>query len=82
MWGFGGAVVAALGLTVCNPMPTMAAEPVGEALLIKTEVSGNSGPLAVKDKVHRDERIKTSQSGLGQFIFGRHRASRWDGVHP
>jgi hypothetical protein len=65
----GAAAIAALGLTLYNPLPTMAAEPVGEAVLIKTEVRGDSGPLAVKDQVHRDERIKTSQSGLGQFVF-------------
>jgi hypothetical protein len=50
-------------------MPASAAEPVGEATLIRTEVTGASGPLVVRAPVHRDERIKTSISGLGQFIF-------------
>ena len=47
----------------------MAAEAVGEAVLIKTQVTGASGPLIVNGPVHRDERIQTSKSGLGQFVF-------------
>jgi hypothetical protein len=47
----------------------MAAEAVGEAVLIKTQVTGASGPLTVNGPVHRDERIQTSKSGLGQFVF-------------
>ena len=64
-----GAAIAALSVTLFCPLPTMAAEPVGEAVLIKTEVTGAGGPLAVDAPVHRDERIKTSKSGLGQFLF-------------
>ncbi|SCB59529.1 FecR family protein [Rhizobium aethiopicum] len=45
------------------------AEPVGQAVLIKTEVTGQAGPIEVNTSVHRDERIRTSQSGLGQFLF-------------
>ncbi|WP_114428501.1 FecR family protein [Phyllobacterium bourgognense] len=63
------AAVAALGMTLLSPLPTMAAEPIGEAVLIKTEVTGGGGPIAVDTPVHRDERIKTSRSGLGQFLF-------------
>ncbi|WP_457300976.1 FecR family protein [Phyllobacterium sp. P5_D12] len=63
------AAVAALSMMLLRPLPTMAAEPVGEAVLIKTEVTGGGGPIAVDTPVHRDERIKTSQSGLGQFLF-------------
>ncbi|WP_425373485.1 FecR family protein [Mesorhizobium hawassense] len=47
----------------------MAAEAVGQAVVIKTAVTGATGPLEVKSPVHRDERIKTSNSGLGQFVF-------------
>ncbi|WP_018240055.1 FecR domain-containing protein [Ensifer sp. BR816] len=61
--------IAALSAALYGFMPTMAAEPIGQATLIKTEVSGATGPLAVRDPVHRDERIRTSRSGLGQFIF-------------
>nr|WP_246707642.1 FecR domain-containing protein [Ensifer oleiphilus] len=51
------------------PATSFAAEPVGQAVSIRTEVSGASGPLAVRDPVYRDERIRTSKSGLGQFVF-------------
>ena len=63
------AAIAALTVTLCGPVQTMAVEQVGEAVLIKTEVSGKNGPLAVKGPVHRDERIRTSKSGLGEFVF-------------
>jgi hypothetical protein len=60
-----------LGLLLCAgaAISASAAEQVGEAVLIKTTVSGDSGELIVKSPVHRDERIRTSLSGLGQFIF-------------
>ena len=61
-------VLISLCLVLGAPRPTMAAEEVGEAVLIKTQVTGASGPLAVKGSVHRDERIRTSSSGLGQFV--------------
>ncbi len=44
-------------------------EQVGQATLVKTAVTGGSGPLAIRSPVHRDERITTSQSGLGEFTF-------------
>lgn len=44
-------------------------EQVGQATLIRTSVTGASGPLATKSPVYRDERIKTSTSGLGEFRF-------------
>ena len=47
----------------------MASEVVGQAVVIKTKVTGQGGSLSVKDPVHRDERISTSASGLGQFVF-------------
>jgi hypothetical protein len=47
----------------------VAAEKVGEAVLIKTTVTGAGGTLVTKSPVHRDERIRTSSSGLGEFIF-------------
>jgi len=46
-----------------------AAEKVGEAVLIRTSVTGDGGTLVVRSPVHRDERIRTSSSGLGEFIF-------------
>ena len=44
-------------------------EQVGQATLVRTSVTGGSGPLAVKSPVYRDERIRTSKSGLGEFMF-------------
>lgn len=46
-----------------------AEEQVGEAILIKTSVTGNGRSLATKSPVHRDERIRTSSTGLGEFVF-------------
>lgn len=63
-----GAAIVALGFIFYSPV-SMAAEAIGEAVRIRTEVRGASGPLAVKDPVYRDERILTSKSGLGQFVF-------------
>ncbi|TGQ52645.1 hypothetical protein EN836_18540 [Mesorhizobium sp. M1C.F.Ca.ET.193.01.1.1] len=63
------AAIVALAATLNNATPTMAAEAVGQAVVIKTAVTGATGPLEVKSPVHRDERISTSNSGLGQFVF-------------
>lgn len=62
------AIVAA-ALVALAATGAFAAEKVGEAVLIKTTVTGGSGTLAVKSPVHRDERIRTSSSGLGEFVF-------------
>ncbi|WP_394888627.1 FecR domain-containing protein [Mesorhizobium sp. AaZ16] len=61
--------IATLGIVLTTASPTFAAEQVGQAVLIKTAVTGANGPLTVKAPVHRDERIRTSSSGLGQFVF-------------
>jgi hypothetical protein len=61
------AVMAAV--VMAGPIRAFGAEEVGRAVLIKTVVSGDSGELVVESPVHRDERIRTSLSGLGQFIF-------------
>jgi hypothetical protein len=61
--------VVALCIGLYGALPTLASEAVGEAVVIKTEVRGEGGPLQVKDPVHRDEAIKTSKDGLGQFLF-------------
>ncbi|NLS05433.1 hypothetical protein HGP14_18970 [Rhizobium sp. P32RR-XVIII] len=63
------ATATLLCAALISPMPATAAEPVGQAVKIKTEVTGQSGPLVVNSAVHRDERIRTSPSGLGQFVF-------------
>ncbi|PBB38432.1 FecR domain-containing protein [Mesorhizobium sp. WSM3868] len=62
------AAVVALAANLINA-PTIAAEAVGRAVVIKTAVTGATGPLVVSAPVHRDERIRTSNTGLGQFVF-------------
>lgn len=46
-----------------------AREQVGQVTLVKTSLTGDGQPLASKAPVHRDERIRTSASGLGEFLF-------------
>ena len=46
-----------------------AAEKVGEAVLIKTTVTGGGGTLAARSPVYRVERFRTSNTGLGEFVF-------------
>jgi hypothetical protein len=46
-----------------------AADRIGEATRVQTAVNGDHGAIAVSSPVHRNERIRTSQSGLGEFIF-------------
>jgi hypothetical protein len=50
-------------------LPANAQEQVGQATLVRTSVTGGSGPIGVKSPVYRDERITTSASGLGEFKF-------------
>src|SRR5262245_29167678 len=63
------AAVAGLATALINVTPSIGAEAVGQAVLIKTAVTGATGPLVVRAPVHRDERIRTSNTGLGQFVF-------------
>lgn len=58
-----GMLVLALGSLEAS------AQQVGEAVLIKTSVTGNGRNLVIKSPVHRDERIRTSNTGLGEFVF-------------
>jgi len=61
-------IVLLAGVLACSS-PALAAEAVGKAVLINTSVTGSSGSLAVSSPVHRDERIRTSATGLGEFVF-------------
>lgn len=61
--------VAATAIIVSAAFPAISQEQVGQATLVRTAVTGAAGPIAVKSPVHRDERIRTSRSGLGEFIF-------------
>lgn len=60
---------AATTVFVSLASASLAQEQVGQATLIRTSVTGQSGPLAAKSPVYRDERIRTSASGLGEFRF-------------
>ena len=57
------------GLLWLVPFSAPAAEQVGEAVLINRSVSGDGRRLAVRSPVHRDERIVTSSTGIGEFLF-------------
>ncbi|MGF6156541.1 hypothetical protein M2267_001784 [Ensifer sp. KUDG1] len=59
----------ALCAVAFGPASLFAAEPVGKAVEIRTAVNGARGAIAVRDPVYKDERISTSKSGLGQFVF-------------
>jgi hypothetical protein len=61
--------IAMFGIALTAASPIFATEQIGQAVLIKTAVTGANGPLSVRAPVHRDERIRTSNSGLGQFVF-------------
>ncbi|CAN7461187.1 FecR domain-containing protein [Pararhizobium sp. LjRoot255] len=63
------AVVVAFSLLLSAATPSVAAQSIGKAIHIKTAVTGASGELAIDDPVFQDERISTSRSGLGQFVF-------------
>jgi hypothetical protein len=61
--------VLAAATALLSTSVAFAQEQVGQATLIKTAVTGGSGPLALQSPVYRDERITTSASGLGEFTF-------------
>lgn len=61
--------IIGLGIALASSTAGLSAEPVGQAVHIRTSVTGDGAELQVQDPVHRDERISTSRSGLGQFVF-------------
>ncbi|MFD1329619.1 FecR family protein [Mycoplana ramosa] len=61
--------ILGLAMVLAGLAPALAAEPVGQAVLIRTSVTGDGMELQAQDPVHRDERIRTTRSGLGQFVF-------------
>ena len=68
MRGLAKTTIAALAALLSTSV-AFAQEQVGQATLIKTAVTGGTGPLVIRSPVYRDERITTSQSGLGEFTF-------------
>ena len=76
---------AALALFALATVPNSAlseAEQIGTATRIKTSVNGDYGSVEVSEPVHRNERITTSKSGLGEFLFrdGTKLAVGWGSV--
>ena len=69
MSGLANKSAIAAAAVLLSASVALAQEEVGQATLIKTAVTGGTGPLAISSPVHRDERITTSQSGLGEFTF-------------
>ena len=60
---------AVLALQMALATSPFAAEEIGKAVAITVSVTGDNGPLSVSSPIHRDERIQTSSSGTGQFVF-------------
>ena len=61
--------LAATCFMMISTVGALAKETVGEATLVKTRITGDGTTLAVSAPVHRDERIQTSSTGLGEFLF-------------
>ena len=62
-------ITAALALLVSTGGAGAEPERIGTATRIQTAVNGDYGSVEVSEPVHRDERIRTSKSGLGEFVF-------------
>lgn len=58
-----------IGLLAAGASAATAAERIGQAVLIKTSVTGDGRSLATRSPVYRDERLRTSGTGLGEFVF-------------
>ena len=69
MTRFSRYLIAALTLPLMLAPGAFAAEQIGKALAITVTVSGDSGILRASSPIHRDERIRASNSGTGQFEF-------------
>ena len=62
-------LIAATVLQIALVASAVAAEKIGEAVAVTVTVTGDDGPLSASSAVHRDERVRTSSSGKGQFVF-------------
>lgn len=62
-------LIAALTLPLLLATGAAAAEQIGKALAITVTVAGDNGILRASSPIHRDERIRASNSGTGQFEF-------------
>jgi hypothetical protein len=62
-------LLAAFALQMTLVSGTSGAEEIGKAVSITVSVIGDNGPLSASSPIHRDERIRTSSTGTGQFVF-------------
>ena len=62
-------LMAALILPLMLATGAFAAEEIGKTLASTPTVSGSNGILRVSSPIHRDEQIRTSSAGTGQFEF-------------
>ena len=69
MTRFSRYLIAALTLPLMLAPGAFAAEQIGKALAITVTVAGDNGILRASSPIHRDERIRASNSGTGQFEF-------------
>lgn len=69
MTRFSRYLIAALTLPLMLAPGAFAAEQIGKATAITVTVSGDDGILRASSPIHRDERIRASNSGTGQFEF-------------
>ena len=75
-------IIAVLALLSLTSSAGAEAERIGTATRIQTAVNGDYGSIIVKTPVHRNEQIRTSKSGLGEFVFrdGTKLAVGWGSV--
>ena len=62
-------LIAATVLQIALVTGAFAAEEIGKAVAVTVTVNGDNGSLSAASPIHRDERIRTSSSGTGQFVF-------------
>lgn len=62
-------LIAATVLQFALVIGAFAAEEIGKAIAVTVTVNGDNGSLSASSPIHRDERIRTSSSGTGQFVF-------------
>jgi hypothetical protein len=62
-------LIAAFTLPLMLAPGAFAAEQIGKTLAITVTVAGDNGILRASSPIHRDERIRSSNSGTGQFEF-------------
>ena len=62
-------LIAATAFQIALVTGAFAAEEIGKAVAVTVTVTGDDRPLSASSAIHRDERVRTSSSGTGQFMF-------------